>query len=60
MSEIEKEDIISLSLKHGALFSDLDRKTQDNLIKEICSRILNFEARKEEMSNIKKSKVRVP
>ena len=57
MSESIDHDIISLCLKHGALFSDLDKKTKDALIEEICRRIISIENERREIFTIEKSEM---
>ena len=46
--ENSNNDIIAYSTLHGIDFSDLDFKSKDKLINEICKRILKLEQEKNE------------
>jgi len=46
--EIINNDILAYSTLHGIDFSDLDFKSKDKLINEICKRILKLEQEKNE------------
>lgn len=44
MMKKPKIDLINYSIKNRIGFTDMDNKTKDRLIKELCSRILKLES----------------
>ena len=45
-------DLINYSVKNSIDFTDMDNKTKDKLIKELCSRILKLECKDNKLENI--------
>ena len=45
-------DLIKYCLKNGVEFSEMDQKTKDKLIKEICLRMLKLECESKELEKV--------
>ena len=43
----DNDDILKFNIERNLEYSDLDQKSKDKLIKEICSRVLELEKKKE-------------